>query len=281
MLDPVRDVEAYVLRLEAPRPDDALGVLGARGDPRERGTRMLAAEGLEQWLPVEVALGLLARRPLFAPGVNGLGALVLPRDRARGPGPAVVEHAGVGEAAAYLPVPRADPKALRPLVPTDVRAQPDAAHLAAVPASARREGVEAAVEMEILDEQAFHPLVPVPLGGSVLQESRPRLVQHLVGLDVDAPASATGGHRLSGLDREPLVLLREVPLAVQDADARVVQGRHELAGSVLGLPDVHYHFVTHLEHGADRRDDGEVERERVAHDRNAGQHGGQVRNCRL
>src|SRR2546427_6640742 len=154
MLDPVRDVEAYVLRLEAPRPDDALGVLGARGDPRERGTRMLAAEGLEQWLPVEVALGLLARRPLFAPGVNGLGDLVLLADRARRPGPAVVEHDGVGEARADLPVAGADPEALRPLVRTHVRAQPEAAYFPAIPAPARREEVEPAVEMEVLHEQS-------------------------------------------------------------------------------------------------------------------------------
>src|SRR3989442_13893903 len=157
VFDPVRDVEAHVCRIKVPRSDDALGVVGARGDPLARSPRVLARERPEQRQPVEVALGLLARRPLFAPGVNGLGDLVLLAERARRPSPAIVEHDGVGEARADLPVPGTDAEALRALIGTYVRAQPDAAHLATIPAPTRRDGVEPAIKMEISHEQAFPP----------------------------------------------------------------------------------------------------------------------------
>src|SRR2546427_3442225 len=80
-----------------------------------------------------------------------------------GPGPPVVEHPGVGETGADLSELGADAKPLRILERADVPTQPDTAHLAAVVTSARRDGFEVAVEVDVIDQQPLDAPVAVPL----------------------------------------------------------------------------------------------------------------------
>src|SRR6266550_1567682 len=189
-LDAVGDVEPQVLELEVAWADAPIGIVAPLGDPLRRDARVRAGERLEQRNPVQVPLRLLARRALAAPGIDGLGDLVLLADGAGGARPAVVEHLRAGAPRADLPVVFSDAEPLRALVGTDVALQADAAHLAPIPASTRRDEVEPGVEMPVVDEQPFDPLVPVPLRDSFLEDPRAGLVQHLVGLDVEAPRAA-------------------------------------------------------------------------------------------
>src|SRR5207247_3678262 len=118
-VDALRQIETEVLELEVPGSETPLRIVAPLGDPRRGDARMRARERLEQRDPVQVALSLLARRALATPGVDGLGELVFLADRARGPGPSVVEHLGAGGSRADLPVPRADAETLRALVGPD------------------------------------------------------------------------------------------------------------------------------------------------------------------
>src|SRR5438309_4380173 len=271
-LDALRQIETEVLELEVSGSEAPLRIVAPLGDPRRGDAWMRARERLEQRDPVQVALGLLARRALATPGVDGLGDLVFLADRARGPGPSVVKHLGAGASRADLPVPRADAEPLRALVGTDVAPQADGPHLAPIPAAAGRDELEPGVEVPVVDEQPLDALVAIPLADSFLQEPGARLMQHFVGLDVDAPVPPAGVHGLERLDREHFVFLREVPLAVEDLDARVGDRGDDVARPVVRAAHVDDDLVAHLEHRADGRHDREVQRDRVADDGEAGEH---------
>src|SRR5262245_220931 len=130
--------------------------------PRVGRARVRAGERLEERQPLEVAPLLLARRALAAPRIDRLRDLVLFADRARRSRPAVVEHARPGGPRTNLPVLGADAKPLRSLIGPDVATQPDAAHLATIPAPVGGDPIEAAVKVEIVDEQSFHSIVRIP-----------------------------------------------------------------------------------------------------------------------
>src|SRR5258706_3336682 len=55
-----------------------------------------------------------------------------------------------------------------------------------------------------------------------------------------------------------------ISFAVDDADARVTDPGHDVTRLIFRLSDVDDDFVTDLEHGGDRRNDGEIELDRVA-----------------
>ncbi len=98
-----------------------------------------------------------------------------------------MEHLRAGGAGPDFSIFRTDPEPLRALVGPDVPAQPDAADLAAIPLAVRRQAIEAPIKVQIVDEHAFDPLVAIPLGDALLEDSRATLVEDFVGLDVDAP----------------------------------------------------------------------------------------------
>src|SRR5205814_5215378 len=161
---------------------------------------MNTGKRLQQRNPFEKLACLISGRALRTPRIDGLGDLVLFLDRPRRSRPAVVKHLGRGRPRTNLPVVRPDAKTLRALIGVDVATKPDAAHLPAIPAAARRDAIEAAVEMEILDEQALDAFVTVPLGDLLFENPRAALVQDFVGLDVDAPRSPARVHRPLRLD---------------------------------------------------------------------------------
>src|SRR5690242_15585922 len=146
-----------------PRADAPLRIDHALPHPLRRGTRMRPGVRLEQRQPLEVTPLLLARRALAAPGIDRLRDLELLADRARRPRPPVMEHPRPGGPGADLPVLGPDAKPLRSLIWPDVRAQPNAAHLAPVPAPVGGDAIETAVKVEVVDEHAFDARVGVPL----------------------------------------------------------------------------------------------------------------------
>src|SRR5258708_13339294 len=148
---------------------------------------MRAGEGLQERDPIEVAAGLLLLEARALPRIDRLRDLQLFLDGAGGSSPAVVVHHRVGDAGADLPILRPDAKALGALVGPDVLAQPHAAHFAPVPAAARRDGVEASIEVEVLHQQALHPLVAVARRDGLLQDARAAFVPAFIGLQVTTP----------------------------------------------------------------------------------------------
>src|SRR6266576_462400 len=272
-LDPVGDVEPQMLELQAARADDALRIVGAGVDPLRGGARMGSGERLQQRDPIEVSgARQLFLEALFAPGIDRLRDLALFSDCRGRTRPTLMEHLGVGRACADLAIVGADAKPLRAPMRPDVLAEPNTAYFAAIPNPARRDPIKPAVEMQILHEQAFHSLVPVPLSDLLLQDTCAVLMQHFIGLDIDAPGAATGVHRALRLDGEHDVLLGEVPLGVEDPHARVGDRRHQVARLVFGLADIDDDFVAYLEHRPDRGNDRKVELDGVANDGEAGQH---------
>src|SRR4029077_14909141 len=101
--------------------------------------------------------------------------------RLRGSSPAVMEHLHGCGARADLPKAGAHAESLRVLVRVDVAAEPDTANFSSVPLAIRRDAVEAAVEVQIVDEQSFDPLVPVALRHGFLQDLRATVLQDFIG----------------------------------------------------------------------------------------------------
>ena len=241
-------------------------------DPGARRPRVLAREAAQQRSPIEPALRLARRDPLGRLGKDAARKGELLPQRVGRPGPPVVEHPRTGCPRPQAPLLRAHAEPLRVLVGADVLAQAHAPHLAPVPVPVGRERVEVAVEMEIVDQQAFHPRVPVPLADPLLEDLRAPLVEDLVGLDVESPGAAAGGHRAVGLDGERRAAAGEVPHRVEDAHSRVAERGDQLARAVVRAPHVHDHLVAHVEQRPDGGDDRVIERDGVADDGETGEH---------
>ena len=154
----------------------------------------------------------------------------------------------------------------------DVSAQSDAAHLTPIPAPARRDAIQGAVEMQVPHEQSFDPFIFIPLGDFLFEDLGAALVQDFVGLDVDAPGATARIHGALCLDGQHDVLLGEVPFGIEDANARIPDGRHEIARFIFGLADVDDDFVADFQYRLDRRNDREVQLDRVPHQRESRQH---------
>ena len=154
----------------------------------------------------------------------------------------------------------------------DVSAESDAAHLTPIPAPARRDPIEGTVEMQVLHEESFDSFIVIPLGDFLFEDVGATLMQYFVGLDVNAPRATARIHGALRLDGQHDVLLGEVPLGIEDTNARVVDGRDEIARLVFGLADVDDDFVADLQHRLDRRNDREVQLDRVPHQRESRQH---------
>src|SRR5882724_4233855 len=196
-LDPVGQIESEVCELQAPR---AYGRPGrgraSRRNPRRRRPRVGAREATQQRRPVQ---RLLLRRARRDP-INLLEEDFLRRDELLAHGlrrarPAVVKHAGAGRSRAHSPQRRTNAKPLGVLVRPDVLTEPHGADLPSVPMPVRRDRIEVAVEMVVVEEQALDAGLTIPLPYLLAQGRRARLVQDFVRLDVDAPRAAAGGHR--------------------------------------------------------------------------------------
>ena len=158
-----------------------------------------------------------------------------------------MKHLGVGRTRTNLPVVRANAKPLRALIGTDIPSETDAARFAPIPTAARRNAIEAAVEVQILDQEAFDALIAVPLGDFFFENVRATLVQHLVSLDVDAPRATARVHRALRLDRQHFVADTELPFPIDDAHARVIDSRHEVTRAVVRGADIDDDFVARLQ----------------------------------
>jgi hypothetical protein len=130
----------------------------------------------------------------------------------------------------------------------------------------RGDGLKAAVEVEVPHQQAFHPRIPVVRLHGRGQLGRAVLLQHFVGLDVDAPRVGARPHGAKGLRAEDGVAAAHVPLGLDDPDPRVGDGAHQVESLVLGLPDVHHHFVAHRQDGPDAGLHGEVQLDGIPDD---------------
>src|SRR3989442_11259240 len=190
-LDPIGEVQPQVLAPEMARAHTGARVVPL-GDPGARRPRVLTPEAAQQRSPIEPALRLARRDPVGRLGEDAARRRELPPQRVGRAGPPVVEHPRTGRPRPHAPLLRAHAEPLRVLVGADVLAQAHAPHLAPVPVAVGRERVEVAVEMEIIDQQAFHPRVPVPLADPLLQDLRAPLVADLVGPDGESPGAAAG-----------------------------------------------------------------------------------------
>src|SRR6266404_6105595 len=234
-LDPVGQIEPEVCELQAPR---AYGRPGrgraSRRNPRRRRPRVGAREATQQRRPVQ---RLLLRRARRDP-INLLEEDFLRRDELLAHGlrrarPAVMEHARPCHPRAQAPLFTAEPKSLGVLIRADTLVEPDDADLPSVPMPVRRDRIEVAVEMVVVDEQALDAGLTIPLPYLLAQGRRARLVQHFVRLDVDAPRAAAGGHRAVRLVSQRAAAAREIPDTVDDADSGVAQPRDHVARVVV------------------------------------------------
>src|SRR5712671_968357 len=162
----------------------------------------------------------------------------------------------------------------------DVMREPDAADLATIPASIRGHAVEAAVEVQIIDQQSLNTRITIPLGHLLLQEAGAVFMKHFVGLEIDPPGAMTRVHRPLGFLGQHGVAALQVPFALDDVHARVADPGHDLARLVIRFADVYDDFVAHAEDREDRRDDRKIQLHGIANERECGQHV-QLRNCRL
>ena len=161
-----------------------------------------------------------------------------------------------------------DPESLGALVGADVEpgVEPHRAHLAPVPAPVGRDRLEASVEVEIANQQSLHSRVRVVGPHRRRQLRGAVLVQHLVGLDVDAPRMSAGPHGPERLGAENRVAPAHVPFGLEDPDLRIGDRADQVEGLVLAAPDVHHHFVAHRQDGADAGFHGEVQLDGIPDD---------------
>src|SRR5712691_3124927 len=183
-----------------------------------------------------------------------------------------MEHARPCHPRAQTPLFAAEPKSLGVLIRADTLVQPDGADLPSVPMPVRRDRIEVAIEMVVVDEQALDAGLTIPLPYLLAQGGRARLVQHFVRLDVDPPRAAAGGHRAVRLVSQRPAAAREIPDTVDDADSGVAQPRDHVARGVVRLSDVDHDFVAQLENRPNGRNDRVVERDRVPDDGESGDH---------
>src|SRR5207249_3802701 len=85
----------------------------------------------------------------------------------------------------------------------------------------------------VVDEQPLDARVPITRPNALAQSRGPRLVQHLVGLDVNAPRAPAGRHRAVRLVGERSAAAGKVPLGVDDPHAGVIQPSYHLARVVV------------------------------------------------
>src|SRR5439155_22719986 len=112
----------------------------------------------------------------------------------------------------------------------------------------------------------------VLFGYLIHEQARATLERDFDRLDVDAPGAAASLHRALRFAEDHPIAFAEVPHRVENADARVIDRGHEVARVVFRLPDGDDDFMAHLEHRANRGDDGEVDFDGVANESEAQKH---------
>src|SRR5207247_10696386 len=180
-LDPVGHVEPQMRQPQVPAPHGpTLRRRTARRDPRLRGIRVSAGEPPEQWGPAQrLRLRGARRQPGRVVGEAVLRGHELAAQGLQRAGPAVVKHAGTDLSRPHPPQRRTDAEPLGVLVRPDVVTEPHGAHLPAVPVAVRRDRVEVAEAMQVVDPQALDARVPVTLPYALPARRGARPLLHL------------------------------------------------------------------------------------------------------
>src|SRR5690606_5786408 len=115
--------------------------------------------------------------------------------------PTVVMHAHAGGSGTDATVPSTHPEALRVAERVNLErgVESHRADLTPIPPTVDGNGVEAPVEVDIFDGKALDALVTIDIGDRCAQPRRATVLEHLIGLNVDAPREAARGHRARSL----------------------------------------------------------------------------------
>ena len=175
--------------------------------------------------------------------------------------PAVVVHGGVQQPHPQLAVV-GPPKTLRVAVRLHPHAGPHNADFAPVPAVRIAHVVVGTVEMAVVQQQALHGFIILPLRHTGPDGGVIGFVQHLVGLQVNGPVGI-GGHSSQGLvgfhGQHPAALAQAVvPHGFNNANFGRTNALNQTQCAIVGVSHGHHHLIAQRQQRVDALQHGVI-----------------------